>query len=182
MNLGFDIDGVISDFAFTFMKIVKEKYNLLLTEKELLYHHLDLLLGINKKERRQLVKEILLEDLNLIPGAKDAILKLKAEGHEIILLTARYIELENVTKDWLKRKGIPYSNLFMLNEGKKHLADVRLDLLVEDNLEDTIGWSKKVKNILLFDHPWNKSFNVHGLFKRVYSWKDILDEIKLLGD
>ena len=70
----------------------------------------------------------------------------------------------------------------MLNEGRKHLADVKLDLVVEDNLEDAIGWSKKVKNILVLGHPWNRSFNVKRLFKRVYSWKDILDEIEHLDN
>jgi len=180
MNLGFDIDGVISDFAKTLARVVKKHYDLKLTEKEICYHDLDLLLGISKKEKNQLVTETLLKDLTLIDGAKEALLKLYSEGNQILILTARPKELEHITKGWLERKGIPYSKLFQLNEGKKHVADVKLDLVVEDNLEDAIGWSKKVKNILVFDHPWNRSFNVNGLFKRVYCWKDILDEIEQL--
>ena len=137
-----------------------------------------LLLGVSKEEKHQLVKETLLEDLALIIGAKEALLELYSGSNQIFILTARPKELENVTKDWLERKGIPYSQLYQLNEGEKHLADVKLDLVVEDNLEDAIGWSKKVKNILVYDHPWNRSFNVKGLFKRVYCWKDILEEIE----
>jgi len=180
MNLGFDIDGVISDFAKTLARVVKKHYDLKLDETEICYHDLDLLLGISKEESSQLVKETLLGDIVLVKGAKEVLLKLYLEGHKIFILTARFKELENVTKDWLERRGVPYSHLFMLNEGRKHLADVKLDLVVEDNLEDAIGWSKKVKNILVFDHPWNRSFNVNGLFKRVYCWKDILDEIEHL--
>jgi len=182
VNLGFDIDGVISDFAKTLARVVKKHYNLKLDETEICYHDLDLLLGISKEESSQLVKETLLGDIVLVKGAKEALLKLYLEGHKIFILTARFKELENVTKDWLERRGVPYSHLFMLNEGRKHLADVKLDLVVEDNLEDAIGWSKKVKNILVLGHPWNRSFNVKRLFKRVYSWKDILNEIEHLDN
>jgi uncharacterized HAD superfamily protein len=181
MNLGFDIDGVISDFATTLAKVIKNRYGLQLTEKEFCNHNLSCLLGISKEERSRLVKEILLQDLELIKGAKEALLKLHSEGHKIFILTARYKELENVTRDWLERKGIPYSHLIILNEGEKHLADVQLDLVVEDNLDDAIGWSKKVKNVLVLDHPWNRSFNVKRLFKRVYNWDDILNEVEYLA-
>lgn len=182
MNLGFDIDGVISDFARTLARVVKKHYNLKLDETEMCYHDLALLLGISKEESGQLVKETLLGDIVLVKGAKEALLKLYLEGHKIFILTARSKELESITRDWLKQKGVPFSQLFMLIEGEKHLADVKLDLLVEDNLKDAIGWSKKVKNVLVFDHPWNKSVNVKRLFKRVYSWKDIIDEIEHLDN
>ena len=95
-------------------------------------------------------------------------------------MTARPNDLIDVTKGWLEKKGIPYSKLVQLSEGEKHLAEVSLDLVVEDNLEDAIGWSQKVKNVLVYDHPWNQSFNVKGLFKRVYDWNGILKEIQQL--
>lgn len=180
MNLGFDIDGVISDFAVTLANVVKNQYDLKITKAEMFYHDLNLLLGISNKEKHRLITETLLEDLTLIDGAKEALNNLYYEGNQILLLTARPKEMELITKSWLDRKCIPYSKLFLLNEGKKHIADVKLDLVVEDNLEDALGWSKKVENILVFDQPWNKSFNVNGLFKRVYCWKDILDEIEQL--
>ena len=112
MNLGFDIDGVISDFAKTLARVVKKHYNLKLDETEICYHDLDLLLGISKEESSQLVKETLLGDIVLVKGAKEALLKLYLEGHEIFILTARFKELENVTKDWLERRGVPYSPIY----------------------------------------------------------------------
>ena len=131
-------------------EVVKKHYNLKLDETEICYHDLDLLLGISKEERDELVKVTLLEDLSLIDGAKEALMELYSENNQIFILTARSKELENITRYWLEQKGIPYSHLFILNEGKKHLADIKPDLVVEDNLEDAIGWSK-VKNILLFE-------------------------------
>jgi len=180
MNLGFDIDGVISDFAKTLVGVIKKHYDLNLDETEICHHDLSLLLGISRVESRQLVKETLLSDIGLIEGAKEALYQLNLDGHKIFILTARSKEFESITKDWLEHMGVRYFALFMLNMGGKHLADVNLDLVVEDNLKEAVSLSRKVKNIFVFDHPWNRSFNVKGLFKRVYSWKNILDEIESL--
>ncbi len=177
MNLGFDIDGVISDFVRTFAELVKKHYDLTIAEADIYCHDLNLVLGISKEERNGLIRETLQKDLTLNPGARDSLRKLYSNGHKILILTARPNDLVKITEDWLKRKEIPYSQLIQLDEGEKHLADVNLDFVVEDNLADAIGWSKKVKNILIYDHPWNQSFNVKGLFKRVHNWNEILREI-----
>jgi len=56
MNLGFDIDGVISDFVAYFVVIVKKYYELTLDEADIYCHDLDFVLGINKKETNSLGK------------------------------------------------------------------------------------------------------------------------------
>lgn len=180
MNLGFDIDGVISDFVKTFVELVKKRYNLVLRKTDIYCHDLNLVLGISKEERNQLIRDTLKEDLTLNTGAREAIEKLCLERHRIFILTARPNDLVEVTKSWLKKKGIPYAQLVQLNEGKKHLANVDLDLIVEDNLEDALEWSQKVKNILVYDQPWNQTLNIKNLIKRVYSWDEIFDEVQRL--
>lgn len=59
MNLGFDIDGVISDFVKTFSELVKNKYGITLNAAEIYCHDLNLVLGITKNERNQLIMETL---------------------------------------------------------------------------------------------------------------------------
>ena len=180
MKLGFDIDGVISDFVGSFVRIVKKHYSLTLTEADIYCHDLNLVLGISKQERNKLIRETLLGDIALMPKAQRTLMRLKSEGHQIFIITARFKDLVDVTKAWLKNKGIPYSRLIQLNEGEKYLAEVELDLIVEDNLEDALEWSQKVDNILVYDHPWNQTLNVKGLIKRVHSWDDIFKEIQRL--
>lgn len=180
MKLGFDIDGVISNFVDTFVEVVKSHYNLTLTEGDIYCHDLNLVLGISKQERNKLIRETLLSDIALMPKAQRTLMKLKTEGHQIFIITARFKDLVAVTKAWLKKKGIPYSQLIQMNEGKKYLAEVELDLIVEDNLEDALEWSQKVDNILVYDHPWNQTFNIKGLIKRVYNWDEIFDEVQRL--
>ena len=181
MKLGFDIDGVISDFVRTFVGIVEKRYDLILEEADIYCHDLNLVLGISKEETCELIRETIKEDLKLNFGAKETLVNLYSEGHRIFILTARPHDLAKVTKAWLKKKGIPYHKLVQLNEGEKYLTTVDLDLIVEDNLEDAIGLAKKVKNVLLYDHPWNQTLNVNGLIKRVHSWNEIFDEVQHLG-
>ena len=138
MNLGFDIDGVISDFVTTFIKIVHEKYGVTLTEEEIYCHDLNLVLGITKKERNDLITEALKQDLPLNKGAKETIEKLSSEGHKIYLLTARYGALLDETRLWLNKKEIAYTQLVHLCEGQKYLADIKIDLIVEDCLLDAL--------------------------------------------
>lgn len=180
MNLGFDIDGVIANFVKTFIEIVQKKYALSLKETDIYCHELDLVLGIDKEEKNELIRETIKEDLDVYPGAKAIIERLYEEGHKIFILTARPNDLIEVTKTWLKKKGILYTELIQLNEGEKHLAQIDLDLIVEDNLEEAIGLSKKVKNVLVYDHPWNQTLNVKGLVKRVRNWNEIFEEIQRL--
>ncbi|UCG45531.1 MAG: hypothetical protein JSV58_01755 [Candidatus Bathyarchaeota archaeon] len=180
MNLGFDIDGVISDFVAYFKTVAQKHYNLTLDEADIYCHDLDFVLGISREERNKLVRETLLGNLQLMKGAKETLTKLSLEGHKIVILTARFDDLVTVTEEWLQEKGIPYTQLIQSKQGEKYLADVNLDMVVEDDLEDAIAWSKRVKNVLLYDHPWNQSLNIKGLFKRIYSWNNIRAEIQKL--
>ena len=180
MKLGFDIDGVISDFVTYFIAVLKKHYGLTLNETDVYCHDLDFVLGISRQERNKLVRETLLGDLQLMEGAKETLERLNSQGHEIIILTARFGDLVAVTENWLQKKGIPYSRLIQSKQGEKYLAEVDLDLVVEDDLEDAIAWSKRVRNVLVYDHPWNQSLNIKGLIKRVYSWEDIFEEVQRL--
>ena len=180
MNLGFDIDGVISDFVKTLSELVERKYDVKLNEAEIYCYDFNLVLGITKNERNQFIMETLKKDLALIYGAKETLDKLTSEGHKIYLLTSRFGVSAKMTKDWLKRKGIPYAKLLQLPEGEKYQANVSLDLIVEDCLQEALEWSQKVKNILVYDHPWNKTLNLNNLIKRVYSWDEIYEEVQRL--
>ena len=178
MNLGFDIDGVISDFVKTFTELVEIRYGVKLNEEEIYCHDLNLVIGITKKETNELITETLRKDLTLNKGAKETLSKLLSEGHKIYLLTARYGALLEETKIWLERNGIVYTQLLHLCEGQKYLTDVEIDLVVEDCLLDALEWTQKTKHVLLFDHPWNQTKNVRKLIKRVRNWDETYKEIQ----
>jgi len=159
MNLGFDIDGVIANFSKPLLDTIKEKYGLTLQVMDIYTFDLNIVLGITKAEGNQLITETLKKDLPLNSGAKETLEQLSREGHSIYLLTGRYDHLRDLTQSWLKEKGVPYNQLHLLNIGEKYLAKVDpLDLIVEDSLEEALEWTHKVRNVLVYDQPWNKTF------------------------
>lgn len=179
MKIGVDIDGVISNFVKNFRAIVKEVYNIDLREQDIYVHDLYLALGISKTEAYKHIYECLTQELEVIEGAKEGLDRLYKD-HEIFILTARPKELNGITEKWLKRNKIRYHNLIHLDEGNKHKYDVKLDIIIEDNLTDALNYIGKSKVILVYDHPWNKSLNVKKSFHRVHSWSEITDIIKAI--
>ena len=149
-----------------------------MTDADMYSYDVSLVLGITKDEVADIVNETLKSDLPLNPLAKETLDKLNSEGHNIYLLTARSDELTEYTLNWLKQKGIVYKDIFHLTSGKKNLVDVPIDLAVEDNLEEAIELTRKVKHVLLFYQPWNKTKNVKDLIKRVYNWFEVYEEIQ----
>jgi uncharacterized HAD superfamily protein len=181
LNLGFDIDGVIANFTQPLLEAIKENYGLNLKTTDIYTFNLNIVLGITKKEGNQLIAQTLKKDVPLNLGAKETLEKLSRDGHSIYLLTGRYEFLRDITQSWLKEKGVPYTQLHMLNIGEKYRANVEpLDLIVEDSLEDALEWTHKVKNVLIYDQPWNRTLNVRNLTRRVYGWNDIYDAVQNL--
>ncbi len=177
MNLGFDIDGVISNFTTQFTDIIQRKYGFRLTDRDMYSYDVNLVLGITKDEVADIVTETLKSDLPLNPMAKETLDKLASEGHNIFLLTARSDALIDHTSRWLNLKGVTHNGLFHLKTGEKYLADISVDIVVEDNLEEALELTRKVKHVLLYDQPWNKTKNIKGLLKRVHDWSEIYEEV-----
>ena len=118
LNLGFDIDGVIADFSQPLLATIKKDYGLNLKPTDIYCFELDIVLGISRSEEEQLIIEVLKGDLPLSLGAKETLERLSCEGHNIYLLTSRYDHLRDITQSWLKEKGVPYTQLHLLDNGK----------------------------------------------------------------
>jgi uncharacterized HAD superfamily protein len=181
LNLGFDIDGVIANFTQPLLDVIKENYGVNLKTSDIYTFDLNIVLGITKDEGNMLVNQTLKKDLPLNPGAKETLEQLSREGHSIYLLTGRYAYLRDITQSWLKEKAIPYTHLHMLHVGEKYKADIEpMDLIVEDSLVEALEWTNKVKTVLLYDQPWNRTLNVKNLTRRVYSWNEIYQAVQNL--
>lgn len=177
MNLGFDIDGVIADFATVLIATVKEKYNIVFTKKEIYCHSMNLVLGLTKKETEDLVAEALSQNIEIVKDSKSILEKLQAEGHKIYLLTARSKNTRKMTEKWLMKNGISHTQLIHLDKGEKNQINLNLDVIIEDCLQEALEWSPKVKNIIVYDQPWNQTRNIKKIIKRVHDWDEIYQEI-----
>lgn len=174
MKIGIDIDGVLTNFVDTFIELVKERFGSRFAVEDIRDHDLYKVLGIDKKEAFQLVVETLNRPLEPQKGAIEAVRGL-SQSHEIYFITARPNGTEAVTGEWLRSHGLPTERLVFRKEGNKHEHEVNLDVIIDDNIEEVVGWIGKATMIIIFDHPWNKSLNIRNHFIRAYGWRDVLE-------
>lgn len=174
-TIGIDIDGVIANFVPTFITVVEKRYGITIKESDIATHDLYQVLGISPNIALDLINETLQMDLDVMSGAVEY-LKLLKDKNKIILITARKID-ENITKEWLRKHSIPYDKIMFLEEGNKFNCDIELDVMVDDNLKEIINCQSIAKKLIIYDHPWNQTYDVEKKFYRVKNWKEIYDLI-----
>jgi uncharacterized protein len=181
MIIGVDIDGVVSDSYSFWLGELNRHYGKEI--KELHTYEMDLIYDVPWEEMNNFfisnVETLFMTPLPM-PGAKEGLEMLKANGHEILLVTARReVEEEDVTARWLSLHGIPYDKLMLVGERSK--AEVckehSIELFVEDydrnaRAIDGIG----IKTIIL-DASYNR-VELPESIMRCYSWNQIVEEIQ----
>ena len=190
MNIGIDIDNVISNFNEVlkqeFLEHDKKLRNTGIinpnkhmtegmfdwTDEELLPYYLENI-------------ERIAQNLDVKEGAKEYIEKLKEDGHTIVIITGRdngeYSDPYSMTKKWLKEKGIEYDKL-ILTDAYKNNKHAKTEKCFENNIDIMIDDSKRncrdcVENnitTLLMDTPYNRTEND---IIRVHNWKEIYEFI-----
>lgn len=197
MRIGIDIDGVLNsqynfciDYGTKFCneleKYKLENINVIDTTDMFLWGD-DVAHQFWNKYREDLV-------LNL-PAKKyasEVINKLKEEGNEIYIITARknndewfpeYLrkDVEKITKKWLHENDIYYDKIiFNVNEKGKCCSDNNIDIMIEDdpkNIKKLIG----NVNVIIYDYPYNRN-NQFKNITRAYSWYDIYSKLKIKGE
>lgn len=74
--------------------------------------------------------------LIFVPPNKEMVKKLKKWhnlGHEIIIVSARPPEIENLTRYWLKMSQIPFKELILLGPGRK-VGKRKLEIIKKMNI------------------------------------------------
>ena len=171
MNIGIDIDNVISNFN----EVLLEEY--LIHDKEIGKCGI-----INKNaeyirrgmfdwsevEEKTFYKqniERIVKKLNPIEGAKEYIDKLKQDGHKIYIITGRdngeYSNPYDMTKDWLDKFGIYYDKLILTNAYKNDIhgksekcIENNVDIMIDDSVNicmDSINYGIET---LIMDTPY----------------------------
>lgn len=188
MNIGVDIDNVISNFNEVLLN-------------EFFIHDKDLrnngIINVNadyitrgmfdwtKEELDEFYMsniERIAKKLVVLDGAKEYIDKLRNDGYNIVIITGRdngeYINPYEMTKKWLDENGIYYDKLILTNAYDTHSKTKaclknHIDIMIDDSkriCEDCV-----INNIttLLMDTPYNKDTNI----TRVHNWEEIYEFI-----
>ena len=191
MNIGIDIDNVISNFD----EVLKKEFlehdkelrntgivnpNLYVTQGMFDWSE-DEIWGFYLENIGRIAKS-----LEVKPGAKEYIDKLKEDGHMIVIITGRdngdYADPWNITENWLKQKEIKYDKLIITDAYKnnKHAKTEKcfennIDIMIDDSIHNCMDCIENNITTLLMDTPYNR---VEKDMIRVNNWEEVYEFIK----
>lgn len=117
------------------------------------------------------------------PKVEKYIDKIKALGHEIIVITARdktlYTDEYKTTIEELKNNNIHYDKLICDFDKAKICKTEKIDLLIDDSITNCNKVNELGIEVILFSSKANINYktNLH----RVNNWKDVYENIKKYG-
>lgn len=190
MNIGIDIDNVISNFDEAlleeYLKHDKDLRGTGIVNKAL--HITEGMFDWTEKEEREFYLaniERIVKTLNVKDGAKEYIDKLKQDGHNIFIITGRdngeYTNPVEMTQKWLKENNIYYDKLIFTNAYKndKHgktekCFENNIDIMIDDSVHICKDCMENNITTLLMDRVVTRKEK--GM-TRVKDWKEIYEFI-----
>ena len=188
MNIGIDIDNVISNFdeelLKEYIKHDKELRNSGIINQNAKYIRNDMF-DWSKEEDETFYKENIeriAKNLKVIEGVKEYIDKLKKDGHNIYIITGRdngeYSDPYNMTKEWLQENNIYYDKLIFTDaydksQKSKECIKNNVEIMIDDSVSICKNCVESGITTLIMDKPYNREENI----TRVKNWKEIYEYI-----
>lgn len=198
MRIGIDIDGVLTDIEqwqldygskFYFEKYGKEIKN---NEGYETTDIFDVDSSLDDEFWNENFKSYSI-NVDVRKFASEVIKKLKQDGNEIYIITARgsflshssnvmsIEENRNIVLEWLKRNKIEYDKIIFSPEDKLNICiDNNIDLMIEDKVDNINKISTKIP-VICFHARYNKNCIGKNII-RCYSWYDIYSKVKVLNN
>lgn len=180
MRIGVDIDGVISDSYPAWLGELNQYYGKNITVLE--DYEMHLVFDVPYDDMNNFFVQNVERLLNIphpIRGAKKGIVSLLQAGHELVYVTARSQEEEELTLRWMRKNGIPYEHI--LFSGHKSKVDLvkqwKIELFIEDYMVNAKAISELGIPVLLLNASYNQGELPHGVL-RCQGWQEIVIEIQ----
>ena len=198
MRIGIDIDGVLTDIEQWQLdygsKFYFEKYGKEIKNNEG-YETIDIFdvdSSLDDEFWNENFKNYSI-NVDVRKFASEVIKKLKQDGNEIYIITARgsflshssnvmsIEENRNIVLEWLKRNKIEYDKIIFSPEDKLNICiDNNIDLMIEDKVDNINKISTKIP-VICFHARYNKNCIGKNII-RCYSWYDIYSKVKVLNN
>ncbi len=175
MKIGIDIDDTITDTYCEVLKFVSDTLEIDYEElkaQKLNYDEIyDGKLYVPMRDEIFNHFYLIVPKIKVKPDAIEVLTKLKDEGNEIILITARSHTYPGQNEEFLKNAGIPYTKLYEKAKKKAEIAkEENIDLFIDDSVNNCKAVKNEKIKVLLFDAPFNER---EKTLKRVRSWKEV---------
>lgn len=182
MRIGIDVDDTICDtwnYALPIMcEFYKKDLEIIKNSVTGYYQAGDLTLkdymAFAKLKHQEYIMQV-----PLIKNAKEIINKLKEEGNEIIIITARsdkaYTNPCEITSNYLEQHNIKFDKLYSSISDKKEICkNEKIDLFIDDNINNCLSVRELDTKVLLFGE--NKEYD--GI--QIKDWEKVYKYLKKL--
>lgn len=189
MRIGIDIDGVLTDFEQWQLDVGGKffsKFNKGVVNKD--GYEITEIFNVSDDLDNQFWNEYLYEYVTKEPSRKyasEVIKKLKEDGNEIYIVTARYLtdrniedgeKMRKIVVNWLAEQKIDYDEIIFSPEDKKeNCKKYNIDIMIEDKV-DNINKISSIIPVICFHAGYNKECKGKNIY-RVYTWYDIYNLI-----
>lgn len=137
----------------------------------------------NKKQYAYFMGEVrknVVMNAKLRDGLIEVLTKLREQGHEIIIITARsnryYKDPYNMTIEWLKKEQIPYDKLILPSVNKKKdCLKEHIDIFLDDDVNNCLSVNSVGIKTYVMDNVDNYLDDNNII--RVYDFYDFFDKI-----
>lgn len=192
MRIGIDIDGVLTDieqWQLDYGSKFFSKYGKTIKNSE--GYEINEIFGVSPELDDAFWQEYLVEYATNEPARKftDEIThRLKKEGNEIYIITARYLantdtnngkRMREIVINWLKKYNICCDKIIFSPEDKAETClNNNIDIMIEDKVENIMNISTKIP-VICFHAGYNKKCQGDNIY-RVYTWYDVYRVINLI--
>jgi uncharacterized HAD superfamily protein len=191
MIIAVDIDEVLADTLNHFIFLYNQKFKTSFQRDDFYNFNWWEILGLAREEFveifTRMVTQGFFSELAVIAGARKGIRSLQ-EKYQLVIVTGRPKIVAAETRAWLD-KHFPkaFTRIYFTREvvmgpilrDKDEICQILgVDLIIEDEFDFAENCAEKNIPVLLFNKPWNRKDQVPSRITRVYSWEDILKEIK----
>lgn len=198
MRIGIDIDGVLTNIEqFVMDNIPKycDENNIEYKIGDICYDH-SKTFNITKDQEMDFWNKYLESyaiNEKVRPFASEIINRLKEDGHEIYIITARWLtnrddevgdKMREMVRNWLYENKILYDKLVFSKAEKEkksqEIIEYKIDLMIEDSPSNINEISNTIP-VICYNAEYNKNCVGNKIF-RCYSWYNIYRKIKELSN
>lgn len=188
MKIGIDLDGVVFDSEKEF-RILSEIYdmkelkqNSKLDNREVSFQRRFDWTDEQSEEFFNKNIKWIIENANVMPGAKRVLKMLKDEGNELIVITARGgkdEELIDISQNKIKENGMDiFDKYFYAVENKAEICrNEGIDVMIDDTTQNCIDISNEGIKTLYFRDGASFELTESNLIKTVYNWGEVYREL-----
>ncbi|RKD26837.1 hypothetical protein BEP19_16440 [Ammoniphilus oxalaticus] len=182
--MGIDIDGTLTEFD-SFIPYFNELLGKQVKPEEIVQYDLHEIFEMDYDDFSKLFDEHsapVYEQSHPRSCAQEE-LKWIDDHYNIVYITARLEEFEELTEKWIKEHGFPNSPIVCTGTHNKipAIKEYHVNYMVEDRLENALHiWEELSVPVFLIDTPYNQATLPSGVH-RVTNWREVTNFLKENG-